>query len=104
MCNRCLTPSPFCAPCVGRGRQHPRMPSDLIRNDKKEWTWLKGNEAINQANVQSLLNTLTVLRAVRWAGATTPAHAFRSDPQRQEGVDVAEGQRSDQSGQCAIVA
>jgi hypothetical protein len=25
-------------------------------------------------NVQSLLNTLTVLRAVRWTGATTPAH------------------------------
>ncbi len=50
--------------------------STLIRNDKKEWTWVKGNEAINQANVQSLLNTLTVLRAVRWAGATPPAHAF----------------------------
>jgi hypothetical protein len=27
-------------------------------------------------NVQSLLNTLTVLRAVRWTGATTPAHGF----------------------------
>jgi hypothetical protein len=50
--------------------------SALIRNANKEWAWVKGNEAINQANVQSLLNTLTVLRAVRWAGATTPAHAF----------------------------
>jgi hypothetical protein len=27
-------------------------------------------------NVQSLLNTLTRLRAVRWAGAATPAHGF----------------------------
>lgn len=27
-------------------------------------------------NIQSLLNTLTVLRAVRWVGATMPAHGF----------------------------
>ena len=46
----------------------------LVRNDKKEWTWVKGTEPINTVNVQSLLNSLTVLRAVRWAGATTPAH------------------------------
>jgi hypothetical protein len=50
--------------------------SALIRNANKEWTWVKGSEPINQVNVQSLLNTLTVLRAVRWTGATTPAHAF----------------------------
>jgi Domain of unknown function (DUF4340) len=49
---------------------------ELVRNANKEWTWVKGNEPINQVNVQSLLNTLTVLRAVRWAGATTPAHAL----------------------------
>ncbi|HEV2805331.1 MAG TPA: DUF4340 domain-containing protein [Chthoniobacterales bacterium] len=46
----------------------------LVRNEKKEWTWVKGSEPINTVNVQSLLNTLTALRAVRWAGATTPAH------------------------------
>src|SRR5882724_1730598 len=46
----------------------------LVRNDKKEWTWAKGNDPINPVNVQSLLNTVTALRAVRWAGATTPAH------------------------------
>lgn len=50
--------------------------SALVRNAGKEWTWVEGNEPINQVNVQSLLNTLTGLRAVRWAGATTPAHAF----------------------------
>jgi hypothetical protein len=50
--------------------------SDLIRNAQKEWTWVKGTEPINQANVQSLLNTLTTLRAVRWTGATAPAHAL----------------------------
>jgi hypothetical protein len=50
--------------------------SALVRNASKEWTWVKGNEPINQGNLQSLLNTLTVLRAVRWAGATTAAHGF----------------------------
>jgi hypothetical protein len=50
--------------------------SALIRNANKEWTWVKGSEPINQVNVQSLLNTLTVLRAVRWTGATASAHAF----------------------------
>jgi uncharacterized protein DUF4340 len=48
----------------------------LMRNEKKEWTWGKGTEPINTTNVQSLLNTLTMLRAVRWAGATTPAHGL----------------------------
>jgi hypothetical protein len=50
--------------------------SALIRNPNKEWTWVQGSEPINQVNVQSLLNTLTVLRAARWAGATTPAHGL----------------------------
>jgi len=48
--------------------------SALVRNENKEWKWVKGDEPIHQVNVQSLLNTLTVLRAMRWAGATTPAH------------------------------
>ncbi len=50
--------------------------SSLVRNAKKEWTWVQGNEPINQVNVQSLLNTLAGLRAVRWTGATLPAHAL----------------------------
>ena len=48
----------------------------LSRNANKEWAWVKGSEPINQVNVQSLLNTLTTLRSVRWSGATTPAHGF----------------------------
>src|SRR2546421_675965 len=48
----------------------------LVRNENKEWTWVKGTEPINTVNVQSLLNTLTVLRAVRWTGATAPAYGF----------------------------
>ncbi|MDP9098038.1 MAG: DUF4340 domain-containing protein [Verrucomicrobiota bacterium] len=45
----------------------------FARNEKNEW---QGGEPANTVNIQSLLNTLTVLRAVRWAGATTPAHGF----------------------------
>lgn len=50
--------------------------SALVRNASKEWTWVNGNEPINHTNLQSLLNTIAVLRAVRWAGTTTPAHGF----------------------------
>ncbi len=50
--------------------------SALLRNANKEWTWVKGDAPIQQTNVQSLLNTLTVSRAVRWAGATIPGHGF----------------------------
>ena len=50
--------------------------STLVRNAKNEWTWVSGTEPINQPNVQSLLSALTTLRAVRWIGATAPAHNF----------------------------
>jgi hypothetical protein len=48
----------------------------LARNDKKEWSPVKGSDPINSVNVQSLLNTLSVMRAVKWAGATNPAHGL----------------------------
>jgi hypothetical protein len=48
----------------------------LERDQKNQWHLLKGSGDINQANVQSLLNTLSSLRAVRWLGATTPQHGF----------------------------
>ena len=50
--------------------------SALVRGPNKEWTWVKDSGAINQVNVQSLLNTLTSLRAVRWLGGATPPQAF----------------------------
>jgi len=37
---------------------------------------LKGSGQINEANLQSLLNTLSALHAVRWLGGTTPQHGF----------------------------
>ncbi len=48
----------------------------LLRNGAKSWEWIKGSGEIDTTNVQSLLNTLASLRAVRWEGATTPAHGF----------------------------
>jgi Domain of unknown function (DUF4340) len=48
----------------------------LVRGPNHQWNWVKGNGAINQTNVQSLLNTLARLRAVRWVGATTPQHGL----------------------------
>lgn len=48
----------------------------LIRGANNQWSWVQGSGAINQTNVQSLLNTLSTLRAVRWIGATVPQHGF----------------------------
>jgi Domain of unknown function (DUF4340) len=49
----------------------------LVRGADNQWTWAKeGSGEINQTNVQSLLNTLSTLRAVRWVGPTVPQHGF----------------------------
>ena len=50
--------------------------STLARGAKGDWAWVKGGGAINQANLQSLLNTLSNLHAVRWIGPTRPQHGF----------------------------
>lgn len=48
----------------------------LVRDSNNQWKLEKGNGAINQTNVQSLLNTLSTLHAVRWVGPTTSAQGF----------------------------
>ncbi|MEP7015125.1 MAG: DUF4340 domain-containing protein, partial [Verrucomicrobiota bacterium] len=48
----------------------------LERGENKQWRWLKGEGAINQTNVESLVGTLSHLHAVRWAGATAPQHGL----------------------------
>jgi len=48
----------------------------LERDQRNQWHWLKGSGQINEANLQSLLNTLLALHAVRWLGGTTPQHGF----------------------------
>ncbi|HTL78839.1 MAG TPA: DUF4340 domain-containing protein [Candidatus Babeliales bacterium] len=44
----------------------------LERDQNNQWHWLKGSGAINQANLKSLLTTLSNLYAARWLGPTTP--------------------------------
>jgi len=48
----------------------------LVRGANNQWSWLKGSDAIDQVNVESLLNTLSMLHAVRWVGSTAPQHAL----------------------------
>jgi hypothetical protein len=48
----------------------------VVRSGGKEWTWAKGEGEIDKTNLESMLNLLASLRAVRWIGATTPAHGF----------------------------
>jgi hypothetical protein len=42
------------------------------RGENNQWHWVKGTGEIDRANVQSLLNTLSSLHAMRWLGATKP--------------------------------
>jgi hypothetical protein len=48
----------------------------LERDQSKQWHWGKGTGGINQANLQSLFNTLSRLHAVRWLGPTKSEHGF----------------------------
>jgi hypothetical protein len=48
----------------------------FVRGANNQWSWAKGSGSINQTNMQSLLNTLATLHAVRWAGSATPVHGF----------------------------
>ena len=44
-----------------------------LERDKDKWKLAKGDGNLNQVNVQSLVNTLATLRAVRWNGSATAA-------------------------------
>ena len=53
------------------------QPTITLERDKdKNWVLAKGDGKVNQTNVQSLVNTLSTLRAVRWVGATAPEHGL----------------------------
>ena len=47
---------------------------------EKKWTLAKGDGTVDQPAVQSLVNTLSTLRAVRWAGATRAAEQGLDKP------------------------
>jgi hypothetical protein len=48
----------------------------LVRQGAKDWKWVKGTGPIEPNSVESLLNSLAALRAVRWVGATNLIHGF----------------------------
>jgi hypothetical protein len=48
----------------------------LERDQNNQWHLLKGIGVINQANLQSVLASLSKLYAVRWLGTTTPQQGF----------------------------
>jgi uncharacterized protein DUF4340 len=48
----------------------------LEQDQNKQWNWLKGSGGINQANLQSILKTLSNLYASRWLGPTTAQQGF----------------------------
>ncbi|MGB9475291.1 MAG: DUF4340 domain-containing protein [Candidatus Udaeobacter sp.] len=48
----------------------------LERGENNQWHWLKGTGQIDGKNVQSLVNTLSSLRALRWLGASKPQDGF----------------------------
>src|SRR5881398_2534319 len=48
----------------------------LERGENNQWHWLKGSGEVDRTNVQSLLNTLSTLHAVRWLGSTKPQDGF----------------------------
>ncbi len=49
----------------------------LIHGPDNAWKLADGTGQINQTNVQSFLNTLVKLRAVRWAGVNIPQPGFQ---------------------------
>ncbi|MFN2476066.1 MAG: DUF4340 domain-containing protein [Chthoniobacterales bacterium] len=50
--------------------------TELVRGANNDWTRTQGSEPINAVNLQSLLNTLTNLRAARWLAGPVPPGAF----------------------------
>ncbi|MBA3961282.1 MAG: DUF4340 domain-containing protein [Chthoniobacterales bacterium] len=76
------------------------------RTGPRTWQSARTTDAVENKNVQSLLNTLASLRAVRWVGATTSAHGFdkptlvltfatKSDPKTTHKLTI--GQKTDDS-------
>lgn len=52
----------------------------FVRGPNNQWQWATGTGPIDTANVQSLINTLAGLHAVRWVGNNVPPQAFQRPP------------------------
>ncbi len=82
----------------------------MERDEKKQWRWLKGSGEINQANVQSLINALANLHAVRWLGTTASRHGldkpqltitFMYGPESKDSCTLTVGSRTEDGVWCA---
>jgi len=51
------------------------------RTGANDWKWIAGDGALDKVNLQSLLNTLTSLHAVRWAAAADASTQGLDKPQ-----------------------
>jgi len=75
----------------------------MERDERQGWHWVKGEGPINQTNVNSMINTLANLSAVRWAGATAREHgldkpqftiSFRHGPDKKDSATVKLGAKT----------
>jgi hypothetical protein len=85
---------------------------ELERGENNQWRWLKGAGQIDETNVQSLLNTLSNLHAVRWLGATRPQDGlekpqltltFTTSPDNKASHKLIIGARANDGTWCAHV-
>jgi hypothetical protein len=84
----------------------------LERDENNQWHWVEGTGEIDRANVQSLLNTLSSLHAVRWLGATTSQDglekpqltlAFTTSPENKASHRLIIGAPANEGTWCAHV-
>jgi hypothetical protein len=84
----------------------------LERDQNNQWRWVKGAGTINQANMQSLLNALSNLHAVRWFGPTIPQQgfdkpqlvvAFTTSPDNKTAYKLTVGAPNNDGTSCARV-
>lgn len=84
----------------------------LERRENNEWHWLKGTGEIDRTNMQSLLNKLSNLHAVRWLGATRPQDglekpqlilAFTTSPDNKVSHKLIIGAKANDETSCAHV-
>jgi hypothetical protein len=48
----------------------------VVRGANNQWSWVKGSGPVNQASVNSVVGSLSTLRAERWVGGTLPGHGL----------------------------
>jgi hypothetical protein len=79
---------------IGLMRYH--QPIDIERDKDGQWKPLKGDEKVNQTNVQLLVNALSKLEAVRWIGPAKPEYKLEDADLAIRFTVTENGQKSEQ--------